>query len=246
MTELKPIFLFSDSQLLFWKDGNKPFLKRVTEYFDEAKKKKHIKASYIGASNGDNPAYFDIFQEAMKQIEVINCRIIPSKPDVADIDFLNLSDLILLAGGDIKRGWEILKRNNLDKTILDRYHQGTVLIGLSAGAAQLGLKGWEEDESPPTLIDTFKIIPYIIDVHQEGDDWKRLKMAVENGNEHCKGFGIQSGGGLIFHPDWSIEAIRHSLTEIVKESSGIKESLIFPPSDGEGLFQYEKIDAGNT
>jgi hypothetical protein len=51
------------------------------------KKIENIKASYLGASNGDNPVYFDIFVEAMKQKSINNCRMRPSKPEVLDIDF---------------------------------------------------------------------------------------------------------------------------------------------------------------
>ena len=233
MANIKPIFLFSDSQLLFWKDKNKSFLSRILEYVDKDKKKENIKAAYIGASNGDNPDYFDIFKAAMDQIGVTKCRMIPSKPDIVDLDFLNLSEIILLAGGEVKKGWDIFKQNNLDKIIMDSYHKGAVLMGLSAGAVQLGLKGKDDSrKNSRVFFDTFKIIPYIIDVHNENDEWKQLHKMVKNGEQYLKGYGIPSGGGMIFYPDWSIEAIRYILTELELENEkDIKQSMILPLKD---------------
>lgn len=229
MTEPKPIFLFADSQLLFWKNNECLFLNRIRDCIDQ--NKNNIKAAYIGASNGDDPAYFDIFHHAMEQIEIINCRMIPSKPTTGDIDFLNLSDLILLAGGDVKKGWNIFMKNGLYKTITERYYEGAVIIGVSAGAVQLGLKGGYYEDNQHNLIDTFKIVPFIIDVHDERNEWENLKINVKNGNDYCKGFGIPSGGGAIFYPDWSMEAVRHSLTEVFIENNKVKYSLIIPPKD---------------
>jgi hypothetical protein len=71
-----------------------------------------LKQLILGASNGDNPAYFNLFKAAMEQIGIKNCRMIPSKPDKVDFDFLNLSNLILLADGNVKKGLSIFQQNN--------------------------------------------------------------------------------------------------------------------------------------
>jgi hypothetical protein len=60
---------------------------------------------------------------------------------------------------------------------------------------------------------------------------------VQNGEEHCRGFGIPAGGGAIFYPDWSMEAIRHPLAEFSLFPEGIKNSMIFPPD-----LQSEEIE----
>ncbi len=230
----KPIFLLGDSQLLFWKDKKGLFLNKVENYLDKNKKIKNTKAAYIGASNGDDPAYFDIFIAAMEQIGIKNCRMVSSKPDTSDFDFLDLADLVLLAGGNVKKGWDIFVRNEFDKKIITKYYDGSILIGVSAGAVQIGLNGWDgHGNTKENIMDTCKIIPYIIDAHNEQNEWKCLKKAVEYTGEYSKGFGIPSGGGAIFYPDWSIEAIRHSLIEFFADKDKIRKSLILPPQDND-------------
>ena len=230
--KVKPIFLLADSQVLFLKESGSLFLDRIRKILDNGKKKGDIKAVYIGASNGDEPKFYDIFIAAMAQIGITNCRMIPSKPTSKDKNFLEKADLILLSGGDVDKGLIIIKKNGLDEIILERYHQGAVLMGVSAGAVQLGLKGWRlSKEEHYFLLDALKIVPYIIDVHDD-EDWSKLNQAVNESGKYTKGFGIPSGGGDIFHEDWSMESVRHSITEYSFLDEGIKHSLIFPPDSG--------------
>ena len=53
MNTSNPVYLFSDSQLLFWKSDGICFLNSVTEGLQ----KNSLKAAYIGASNGDLPEF---------------------------------------------------------------------------------------------------------------------------------------------------------------------------------------------
>src|ERR1700761_2652651 len=93
---LAPIYLFADSQLLFWKrpDGSL-FLKEVAE----ATGVEHPSAAYVGASNDDNlELYHGIFEPAMQQIKAGECRMILKRPLAEDAKFLEKADIILLAG----------------------------------------------------------------------------------------------------------------------------------------------------
>jgi cyanophycinase-like exopeptidase len=165
----------------------------------------------------------------MAQIGITNCRMIPSNPVSEDRSFFNEADLILLAGGDTEKGMKIIRHNGFDEKMVERYHKGAVLMGVSAGAVQLGLKGWRIAEKEKYfLMDTLKIVPYVIDVH-DNEDWARLHQAVGEEGKYTKGFGIPVGGGAVFHEDWSIEAIRHPLVEYSYLDVGLKHSLIFPP-----------------
>jgi hypothetical protein len=56
VSTIKPIFLLSDSQLLFWREEDVPFLERVRKAIEEEEPGKEIRAAYIGASNGDAPS----------------------------------------------------------------------------------------------------------------------------------------------------------------------------------------------
>ncbi len=234
---VKPIFLFADSQILFWRGKQGLLLERIKGIIKEDNpKKKKIRSAYIGASNEDKEEYYEIFLAAVSQIgiETRDCLMIKSKPSKKEITFLEKADLVLLAGGDTKQGWDIMNDNGIREKIVNRYHNGAVLIGVSAGAIQLGSRGWLDDEGgydEGRVFTTFQLVPFVIDVH-EGEQWDRLHDTVRNGEEHCRGFGIPSGGGAIFHPDWSMEAIRHPLAEFSLFPDGIKHSIIFPPEAG--------------
>ncbi|HXQ36151.1 MAG TPA: Type 1 glutamine amidotransferase-like domain-containing protein, partial [Anaerolineales bacterium] len=132
---LKSIFLFADSQLLFWRENGQLLLERVVR----AGTRDRLKAAYVGASNGDHPDFYEIFVSAMEGVGVIDCRMIPSVVSEVDIAFLNDADIILLAGGDVETGWRVFVTNGLSAHIVRRYFEGASLIGISAGAVQLGL-----------------------------------------------------------------------------------------------------------
>jgi cyanophycinase len=228
-TPYKPIFLLADSQLLFSRK-DEPFFCSLLESLKEARADGTVKGAYIGASNGDNPEFYQIFVEVCRVIDIDDYRMIPSEPSEEDYKFLDEADLILLAGGDIKRGWDIFVKNGLDKKIIDRYNGSATLIGVSAGAVQLAQQGWHKPEKSYKLFSTFRLVPFIIDVHEE-PLWERLHKIVLKEGEYTKGIGISKGGGAIYHPDGAIEAIRHPLTELSVSDETVSESLIFPSED---------------
>lgn len=221
---VQPIYLFADSQLLFWIDKGTLFLDSIRELIASPSPK----AAYIGASNGDDPRFYSIFEAAMENVGIRDCRMILSSFPSADESFLNEADIILLAGGDVERGWNVFNQVGLTELILKRYREGAVLIGISAGAVQLGLYGLVHEESINQLIDTFKLVPFMISAHEEDQEWKSLREAIELLDGAVKGIGIQAGGGLIYHPDQSTEAIRYPLNEFSKREGIITSSLLFP------------------
>ena len=233
---VKPIFLLADSQVLFWHGKQGLFMERIRKLMEKDKPEGPFKAAYIGASNSDKPEYYDIFLAAMSQVGISGeeCQMIRSKRTrKKDYKFLEEADLVLLAGGDIEKGWNIIKEK-FQQQVVDRYYKGAVLIGISAGAIQLGLRGWKEGEPvPDTLFETFQLVPAVIDVHNEESDWGHLHMIVEHIGSYNRGFGIPAGGAAAYHPDWSFEAIRHHLVEFsyVKEDhdkTEFKRSMIIP------------------
>lgn len=225
MHTLKPIFLLADSQLLFWREETgEPFLARTRWLLEEDEPGKQFKAAYLGASNGDAPEFYDLFVAAMSEIGITDCRMIPSNPQPEDRSFLHQADLVLLAGGDVERGWDVFELTGLRDAISQRYYGGSLLIGVSAGAVQLGLKGWNEEEK---IFDTFRLVPFVVDVHDE-PDWHRLSQVVPRAGEHARGFGIPSGGGALFHPDYSVEPVRHPLVEMSRTDDGVQQSLLLP------------------
>jgi Peptidase family S51 len=229
VSTIKPIFLLADSQLLFWRDEGELFLGRARALIDADADAEHAgrapRAAYLGASNGDAPEFYQLFLAAMEQIDVRDCRQIPAQPAAEDLDFLAGADLILLAGGEVRRGWDAFKAAGLDQKLVERYYSGALLLGVSAGAVQLGLRGW--DETGERTSDMLRIVPFVVDVHDE-PGWGRLLQAVPRAGEHARGIGIPSGGGAIYHPDYSVEPVRHPLVEVSQAEGGMQQALLLP------------------
>ena len=201
---MQPIFLLADSQLLFWRDGGQLLLERVVT-------RDQLKAAYIGASNGDDPNFYEIFVSAMERVGVVDRRMIPSAVSEADMEFLNNADVILLSGGDVEAGWRVFLNNGLSEHIIRRYYEGASLIGVSAGAVQLGLCGLAADGS---LIETFKVVPFIIGAHEESDNWKTTRELLRLSGPGKTAIGLPAGGGAIYHQDHTVEALRHPLVKL--------------------------------
>jgi hypothetical protein len=227
VSTIKPIILLADSQLLFWREGDEPFLRRVRALLDadEERARRAPRAAYLGASNGDAPEFYQLFVAAMEQIEVRDCRHLPAQPAAEDLEFLAAADLILLAGGEVRRGWDAFKAAGLDQKLVERYYGGALFVGVSAGAVQLGLKGW--DETGERTSDMLRIVPFVVDVHDE-PSWGRLLQLVPKAGEHARGLGIPSGGGALYHPDYSVEPVRHPLVEVSQGESGVQQALLLP------------------
>ncbi len=220
----KPILLLADSQNLFWQIDNTPFL---NIFFNNALPQKAV---YIGAANGDRPEYYEIFRAAMQTCGIPFCTHIHSSFTATDRSHLQEADLILLSGGDTHKGWQIIKNSGMDKIIVRRYAHGAYLIGISAGAIQIGLMGIDEQER---TFETLKCIPMIIDAHQEQEQWERLKRALKNsGNVYVHGIGIPFGSGIIYHNDHTIESVRRSAYLFEQTDKGLKQQLILPSRFG--------------
>jgi peptidase E len=232
LSSIKPIFLLADSQLLFWREeSGEPFLARARRMIDDDLPAEEPKAAYLGASNGDAPEFYELFVAAMAEIGIRDTRMIPSRPESEDWAYLRSAHLILLAGGDVELGWKAFEAAGLPAKLLERYYAGAVLIGVSAGAVQLGLKGFREDGSQG-LFDTFKAVPFVVDAHDE-PSWSRLLYAVPRAGEHARGFGVPAGGGALYHPDYSVEPIRHPLVEVSLGEDGVRQALLFPGETAE-------------
>ncbi|HEX5748566.1 MAG TPA: Type 1 glutamine amidotransferase-like domain-containing protein [Archangium sp.] len=230
-TPLKPLFLLADSSLLFWRVGDKPFLDclRVLTGADLAVPP--IQAAYLGASNGDVPAFFELFTAAMELAGITHCRMIPSRPTDEDREWLAGAHVILLAGGDPLLGWESFRENGLEPVLRQRYLDGAVLMGISAGAMQLGERAWSESgPGASALFPVLGLAPFIVGAHEQ-PEWAELKRAVREAGPGVRGIGIPAGGGALLHPDQSLEPVRHPLVELRHEEGALRETLLYPPRE---------------
>jgi len=225
-SQRQPLYLLADSQLLFWKRQDRLLLEAA---LDGLARDARLSAAYIGASNGDRPEFYGIFEAAMDAIGITDRRMIDSSFGPDDRAFLERARLIVLAGGDVRLGWNTFEKTGMKEAILGRYAQGAILVGISAGAVQLGRYGIvETPESHATeLLDVFNLVPAVIDTHDERAEWAQLSRAIQLLEGAAIGLGIPSGGGVIVHADTTIEPLRHPAHEFRFEGTQVTHSLLY-------------------
>jgi cyanophycinase-like exopeptidase len=221
----KPLYLLADSQLLFWKRHDRLLLEAALDGLTQGNPPS---AAYIGASNGDRAEFYEIFEAAMDAIGITDRRMVGSSFDPDDRAFLERAQLIILAGGDVRLGWNTFERTGMKDVILGRYAKGAVLVGVSAGAVQLGRYGVVEapENSGTELLDVFDLAPMIIDAHDERTEWARLSRAIRMLEGSVPGLGIPSGGGVIVHANGAIEPLRYPAHAVTFEGTDVKHSLL--------------------
>jgi len=220
---IKPLYLLADSQLLFVKGGGDSLAERIRADLDSA----NPKAAYIGASNGDQPEFYSLFQAAMESMGISNCRLVPSQPSREDISFLENAELIVLSGGDVERGWQVFEQNGLKELVPRKRFDGAVLMGVSAGAVQFGF-GHLTNAAQPKPLDMFRFAPFYVGAHDEGNDWFDLRALVNLAQSDARAIGLPAGGGAVYYSDGTLEPLRRPLIEIVKENTKITENLMGP------------------
>ena len=223
---IKPLYLLADSQLFFWKSDSNSLAERVRADLDSSSPK----AAYIGASNGDQPEFYSLFQAAMESMGISNCRLVPSQPSREDISFIEDADLILLSGGDVERGWRTFEQNGLKELVPRKRFDGAILMGVSAGAVQLGL-GCLSTSAQPKQIGMFGFAPFYVGAHDEENDWWDLRALVNLSQADTRAIGIPAGGGAVYQSDGTLEPIRKHLTELTKERAKITENVLTPSVD---------------
>lgn len=228
-SDFKPLYLFADSQLLFWKRRGRLLLGEIVE----AAATDAPRAVYIGASNGDRPEFYEIFTAAMQSAGIADHRHIRSAFSPEDRAFLAGAQIILLAGGEVRVGWDAFERSGMKDVILARYAQGAVLVGISAGAIQLGCQAVVETmgSAGSELIDVFNLVRAVVDVHDERNEWGRLSSTIHLLEGAALGLGIPTGGGVAVHPDGEIEPLRQPAHEFLFDGSRVTHSLLCPRED---------------
>jgi peptidase E len=219
------MYLLADSQLLFWKSQDGLFLQSIRS----RARNTEPRAVYIGASNNDAPEFYDLFVAAMNGADVRHCGMIPSSFPQSSRELLNDADIVLLAGGEVEAGHKVIVESGMAEAIQRRYREGAILIGVSAGAVQLGQYAIVERSSGTTeLLDMLKLFPHIVSAHDEKSDWESLSKVVQMLDGAASGIGIPSGGGLIYHADNSIEAVRRSLYTFSMKDGLLTRDVLLP------------------
>ena len=220
---VKPLYLLADSQLFFWKSDGGSLAERIRADLDAG----NPTAAYIGASNGDQPEFYSLFVAAMDVMGISKCRMVPAQPSREDILFIEDADLILLAGGDVERGWQVFKQNGLKDLIPRRRLDGAILVGVSAGAVQFGL-GCLSNSAQPKQLDMFRFAPFYVGAHDEKNVGWDLRALVNLSQSDARAIGIAAGGGAVYSSDGTLEPLRNPLIELSKQDAKISENLLAP------------------
>ena len=229
-TQLQPLYLLADSQLLFWKHNGRLLLEAALDGLTGGSP---VQAAYIGASNGDRVEYYGIFEAAMDAVGIRYRRMIDSSFGADDRAFLRRAQLIVLAGGDVRLGWNTFERTGMKDVIVERYVHGAIVVGVSAGAVQLGR--YAVIETPGSrkteVFEVFKLVPLVIDTHDEKTDWARLSRTIRSLEGAATGVGIPSGGGVVVHQDFTVEPLRLPAHEFRYDDGRVAHSLLWADED---------------
>jgi hypothetical protein len=216
------LYLLSDSALLFLKGGDgQTLVERIVASLGHD----DVAAAYIGASSGDKPEYAEIFEAAVSDPRIKARRAISSRYSAMDNMCLMAAELIVLGGGDAARGWTVMCATGMRDVILQRYFAGAILVGVSAGAMQLG-RGIADDRG--SLVDTFRFAPWVVAAHDEANEWRNLEELLKEAEPGTRGLGIPHGGGASYHPDDGLTPLRRPLTEIELREGEAARSLLLP------------------
>lgn len=99
---------------------------------------KRASALFIGTASHDSMPYFNSFRKTYTSVLDIKAEvalIVYGEMDVERIaEKINKADAIYIGGGDTLFMLEKWRETGLDKLIVEAYHKGVVICGLSAGA----------------------------------------------------------------------------------------------------------------
>ena len=179
------LLLLADSQLLFRPEQ----LPWIAEHFAG----RYPRAAYIGAANGNRPAYFDL---ACAGLDALVGQSVPAIfiRDESDLPAFPV-DILILAGGSVVAGWQFLQREPV-KAWLEtmRTQPGGLVIGVSAGAIHMA-RGCDPESPVPSAQAYLDWFPHFIAVHEEDRGWPSQQVW-QNGGNAGEFFGIPLGGGL--------------------------------------------------
>jgi cyanophycinase-like exopeptidase len=216
----QPLYLFADSQPLFWRGG--AFLAALCQAAGT-----QPNVAYIGASNGDSPDAHGIFAAAFEQIDTRRTHWVHADYSAADREFLETADVIVLAGGDVEAGWNVFTRTGMRELIETRYREGAILMGVSAGAVQFGKYAAVPDaHGGQRLLETFGLIDFLVDVHDEKRDWQALSATIQLLEGTARGLGIPHGAALVAHGDGTFEPVGRAVEEFVSTDGRLRRSVL--------------------
>eukprot|EP00003_Mantamonas_plastica_P022105 TRINITY_DN3704_c0_g1_i9.p1 TRINITY_DN3704_c0_g1~~TRINITY_DN3704_c0_g1_i9.p1 ORF type:complete len:369 (+),score=110.29 TRINITY_DN3704_c0_g1_i9:1993-3099(+) len=169
-----------------------------------------IRVAYVGHADNDDEDVYEYFLDVCSEIGMSHCRMIPTECTEEDTEFVKTAHIIVLSHGLPELGLRSWKSNGLHTIFRERYRDGCVFVGVSAGAVSMGIKCWGAAEES-TIFECLGLFPYYIDADQESDQYAYLQRLLQHqkaGEKVCPGYGIPRGIGMISFPKGKIMAVR--------------------------------------
>lgn len=190
-----------------------------------------LSAAYVGASNGDDPAFAEIFEAAFSNPRFATTRHVTARYSAMDHMCLSQADVIVLGGGDVLRGWTAMRARGMADTITQRWLQGSVMVGVSAGAIQLARGALGDDGQ---IVATFGFVPVYVAVHDEARDFASLAelLRAAPSSPAPLGIGIPHGAAALYCHEDGLVPIRHALVELRIDGDETNRALLSPDGSG--------------
>jgi peptidase E len=195
--------------------GTKPYLADALALTG----KKDPLALYIGAANGDDPAFGTALTDLLENAgarKVFWPKLAGKRPQAVKARAaLDEVDFVFIGGGDVEEGIRALRDSDLVRHIRAAAQKGVVFAGMSAGAIMLGERWirWPRADAGDDEAETYECLglaPCSLDTHGEGDEWHETQsfaaVRARELRKKARAYGIPSGGALVVAADGALEA----------------------------------------
>jgi len=214
-------------------------------------------AVYLGAANQDDENYFAMYQAVAERAGATHCMHVKEKSmGPSDAEFIrNRCCLVILGGGDTPHAWRVFLTHGIDSALHDAIDAGVPVLGISAGAIQLGVvgltdpdhrirfrgplkpvhgpasgaarapAGQDEVEAPYWALGR---LPLIAAAHEEANGWAALRAGLASMHAvglQYAGLGLPYGSGVALLPDGTLEIG----TRDKKSDQGVAVPLLLLP-----------------
>jgi len=185
--------------------------------------------AYIGAASSDNPGFFSMISEHMRDCGAGPITLVP----LAGRRFnsgkaktiLESADMVFISGGDVEAGMQVMEKRNILPFLRQLHVSGKPFFGLSAGSIMLARQWvcWDDptDDSTARVFPCMGFAPLLVDTHGEEELWKELQVLLRLTPEGTLGYGIPTGAGLRVGPDETVEAVGNPVHRYTRHNNHV-------------------------
>ena len=171
--------------------------------------------AYIGAASDDNPGFFSMISNHMRDCGAGHVTLIPFagrrfNPGKVQA-ILESADMVFVSGGDVEAGMQVLEKRKILPWLHQLYTSGKPFFGLSAGSIMLAqqLVRWDDPTHDATarLFPCMGFAPLLCDTHGEDERWEELQTLLRLTPDGTLGYGIPTGAGLCVAQNGTVKAM---------------------------------------